>query len=311
MLLSPRPFRFSVSVRSAGSAEEWKAKARRAEALGFDVFAAADHLVEFFPPMVAIGWAAEATSTLHFGTLVLNNDFRHPAVVAREAATLQMLTGGRFELGIGAGHMEREYREIGLAFDSARARVSRLEEAVPILKGLLAGKVMNFEGEHYTLAGHRSFPLVEPPVPLLIGGNGRRVLELAGREADIVSFVGFTHGDDQVVRGTHFTAAGLANRISIVREAAGERADAMEYNVLLQAVIRTTDRAATAATIATQIPGVSAEELMTSPFVLFGTDAEMADALVDVRARTGVSYLSVFEPAMETLAPAIEQLKGL
>ena len=146
-----------------------------AEALGFDTLLVADHLVEMLPPLLPLAFAAEATDRLRVGTFVINNDFRHPVVLAREAASLGMLTEGRFELGLGAGHMKPEYDQVGIPFDAAGVRVDRLAEAVPLIRMLLDGEEVTHEGEHYRVTAHRAWPVLEPAhrVPILVGGNGR------------------------------------------------------------------------------------------------------------------------------------------
>src|SRR5438132_6058089 len=226
-----RSFRFGVSVRRAASRAEWQEQARRAEALGYSTFLVADHLAEVVPPLLPLVSAADATTTLRVGTFVLNNDFRHPALVAREAATLDLLTDGRFELGLGAGHMQSEYDQIGLPFDAAGTRVERLAESVAVVKALLAGDEVTHAGLHYHLDGHRCFPPGPRRVPILIGGNGRRLLELAAREADIVGFTGFSHrrgGTEFDLRA--FGEAGTAERIEVGPRAGGGRVAQLELH---------------------------------------------------------------------------------
>lgn len=308
-----RPFRFGVSMRAAGSRVEWQAKARRVEELGFDVLLVPDHLAAVFPPLTALCTAAEATTRLRVGTFVLNNDFRHPVLVAREVAAIDLLTDGRFELGIGAGHAAEEYESIGLHYSNGRARASRLAEAVRIIRPLLAGEAVERTGKHYQVAAQRVFPTPrQARVPVLIGGNSRPVLRLAAEEADIVGFTGFftQSGGGGASRLAHFTAAGLSDRLDIVRVAAGERFSDLELNVLVQAVVRTDDVLAAATERAAQIPGLSAQQLLESPFLLFGTPQEMADTLIARRARFGVSYFVVFERDMMTLAPVVALLRG-
>jgi probable F420-dependent oxidoreductase len=169
------PFRFGVSVRRAQSRREWQEKARRAEALGYSSFLVPDHLTDILPPLVPLVSAAEATASLRVGNFVLNNDLRHPALVARDAGAIDLLSDGRFELGLGAGHMQSEYDEIALRFDSGRVRVERLGESVAIIKKLLAGQV-TFAGAHYSLTRHRIHPssVQKPRPPLLIGGTAVR-----------------------------------------------------------------------------------------------------------------------------------------
>jgi len=187
-----KPFRFGVNAWSAESQAEWTAKARQAEELGYAVFTVPDHLAGFLAPMPALMSAADATRRLRVGTNVLNNDFRHPVLVAREAATADLLTDGRFQIGLGAGHMKSEYDEAGLCFDTGRTRVERLAEAVPIVKSLLKGEEVTFTGRYYRVIGHRIHPLPvqRPHPPILIGGHGPQLLTLAAKEADIVGLSG-------------------------------------------------------------------------------------------------------------------------
>jgi probable F420-dependent oxidoreductase len=239
-----------------------------------------------------------ATTRLHTGTLVLNNDLRHPVEVARETAAVAAVTGGRFELGLGAGHMKSEYDAVGVPFDPGRTRVDRLTEAVEVIRALLDGESVDADGEHYHVHADAG-SLVAPPterVPLLLGGNGTRVLQLAGRMADIAGLAGITHNRDATeVRLTHFEAAGLEDRIAVVRDAAGDRFDAIELNALIQFVVHTDDRDAAAAELAATFGGISAEFVLDSPFVFIGTHEQMAEALLERRRRFGVTYWSVFD----------------
>lgn len=310
--MTMRPFRFGVSLRSAGSATEWSEKAQRAEALGYDIALMPDHLVELLPPMVGLAAIANATEHLRIGTLVLNNDFRHPVVVAREAAALDLLSRGRFELGIGAGHMAQEYTEAGIRFEEPAVRVARLGESAEVLEQLLSGEETSFEGEHYRVQQHTIHPFpVQRPVPLLIGGNGKRLLGIAGSRANIVSFTGFFPTEDGAgVRLSHFTAEGLAERIAIVREAAGERFGEIELNVLVQAVVVTDDREAAGRELQRRSSALTLEQVLESPFLLIGTHAQIAEQLRERRERFGVSYIAVFEPEMEALGPVVQELGG-
>src|SRR3954454_6006804 len=187
-----KPFRFGVSARSTGTHTTWGPRARQIEDLGYSTLLIPDHLLQIWPPLVPLMSAADATSTLRVGTFVLNNDFRHPVLLAREAAAIDVLTDGRLELGLGGGHMRSEYEEAGIPFDPAPVRFERLGESVAILKGLLAGEAVTLEGRHYQVKEHRAYPRARqaPRPPVLIGGNGRRLLSLAAREADIVGFTG-------------------------------------------------------------------------------------------------------------------------
>jgi probable F420-dependent oxidoreductase len=268
------------------------------EDAGFDVLTFPDHLVPMLSPFAGATAAAMATTRLHTGTLVLNNDLRHPVEVARESATVAAVTGGRFELGLGAGHMKSEYDAVGVPFDSGGTRVSRLIEAVEVIRALLDGAAVDVDSVHYRVHASAG-ALVSPPtfrVPLLLGGNGTRVLRLAGRVADIAGFAGMTHNHDATeVHLTHFDAAGLEDRIAVVRDAAGDRFDAIELNALIQFVVHTDDRESAAAELAASFGGISPESVQDSPFVLIGTHEQMAEALLERRNRFGVSYWTVFD----------------
>jgi probable F420-dependent oxidoreductase len=285
---------------------------------GFDVLTIPDHLVGSLSPFAGAAAAASATTRLHTGTLVLNNDLRHPVETARETATLAAISGGRFELGLGAGHMKSEYDAAGLRFDSGGTRVDRLIESVDVIRPLLAGEAVDIDGAHYCVRAGAGDLVAAPgvPVPLLIGGNGTRVLRLAGRVADIAGLAGFSHNRDATeVELTHFDPAGLANRIAVVREAAGDRFDAIELNALIQFVVHTDDREASATELAAAFGGISPEFVLDSPFVLLGTHEQMAETLAERQQRFGVSYWTVFDEwtgrasAMPDIAKVIALLR--
>lgn len=292
-----RPLRFGLTVGLPRDGAQSRSFAQHAESAGIDVLTFADHLVPSAPPFAGATAAAMVTSRLRVGTLVLNNDFRHPVETAREAAGIATVSDGRFELGIGAGHMKSEYDAAGIVFDDARTRVSRLAESAVLIRALLDGEAVDVDGEHYRVRAAAG-ELIAPPdarVPMLIGGNGDRVLRLAGRMADIVGLAGISHNRDATaVRLTHFSDAGLADRIAVVRDAAGMRFDQIELNALIQAVVVTDDRHRTAGELAEQF-GVAPETLLRSPFVLIGTHEQMAEQLLDHRRAFGVTYWTVFD----------------
>jgi probable F420-dependent oxidoreductase len=258
------------------------------------------------PPFPALLAAADATKSLRVTTLVLNNDLRHPSLVAREAAALHSLTGGRFELGIGAGHAAPEYASIGVPFDPPKVRVQRLAEAVGIFRPLLAGETVTFTREHYSVREHAVFPPQPLGVPVLIGGNGRSLLRLAACEADIVGFTGLgrTLPDGQTHDPSGFGPAAVDERVALVREAAGPRLPSLEFNALVQAVIPG-DPAEGSARLARRLPGLSPREIAASPFVLLGSPPQMAAALQQRRECWGFTYYSVFAHSMDSLAPVI------
>jgi len=308
-----KPFRFGVNVWRAGSRAEWADKARKLEDLGYSVLTVPDHLTDLFAPMPALVSAAEATKSLRVGTNVLNNDLRHPVLVAREAATVDLLTDGRFQLGLGAGHMKSEYDQTGLGFDSGGTRVERLAEAVTIVKGLFAGEPVTFAGRYYRVTSHQSYPppVQRPHPPILIGGNGRHILALAACEADIVALTGITFSQGGTGRDfSGFTAEGTDERLRWIRETAGERFARLELNALIQRVIVTDDRVKAAEDLARQWP-LTPQDVLRCPFVLLGTVAEIAETLRERRERWGISYYVVFEPVMDVFAPVVARLAGV
>ncbi len=310
-----KPFRFGISVWHVASRAELADKAKKIEALGYDTLSFPDHLNERIAPMPALVTAAEATNRLRVGTSVLNNDLRHPVLVAREAAAVDLLTDGRLQLGLGAGSIKSEYDQAGLRFEAGRVRVERLAEAVTVIKGLLKGEEVTFSGAHYQVAGHRIAPLPvqNPHPPILIGGNGPRLLVLAAREADIVGFSGITFRD----RGASspdvsaWRAAAVDERVRLVREAAGEdRFGRIELNALVQRVIVTEDRHAAAVELARRWPQLSADDILQTPYLLVGTVEQMVEDLEARRQRWGISYYAIHEPYLDDFAPVVAQLAG-
>src|SRR6267378_3273077 len=282
------PFRFGVNVRTAASWAEWADKARKVEALGYAVLLVPDHLAELLAPL--------------------------PALLAREAATLDVLSDGRLELGLGAGHMQSEYEQAGLAFDPGATRVERLGEAVVILKRLLEGESVTFAGRHYRVTGHSIHPrpVQRPRPPVFIGGNAPRLLTLAAREADIVGLTGiaFRHGGKEP-DVSDFRAASVDERVRLVRETAGARYDQVELNALVQRVIVTDDRRKAAEELATgRWARLTPDEILASPYALVGTVDQMVDDLRARRERWSISYVMTHEPFMDALAPVVARLAG-
>jgi probable F420-dependent oxidoreductase len=308
-----KPFRFGVNVWRATSRAEWVEKARKLEDLGYAVLAVPDHLADLVAPLPALVSAAEATTRLRVGTHVLNNDLRHPVLVARETATVDLLTDGRFELGVGAGHMQSEYDQAGLGFDAAGTRVARLAEAVTIIKGLLTGEPVTFAGRHYRVTSHQSYPLPvqRPHPPVLVGGNGRQLLTLAAQEADIVGLTGFTlrrGGTAPDFAG--WKIAGIEERMQLIREAAGDRYTRLELNVLVQRVVVTDNRRHAAEELTSRWPQLRPEEILQCPYVLLGTVEQIVEELQAHRERWGISYYVIFEPYVEAFAPVVARLAG-
>jgi probable F420-dependent oxidoreductase len=306
-----RPFRFGVSVRHARSHAELVEKARKIEALGYDMLTVPDHLTDLIAPMPALVSAAEATQRLRVGTNVLNNDFRHPVLVAREAAAVDLLTDGRLQLGLGAGSIRSEYDQAGFGFDTGGARVARLAEAVAIIKGLLAGEQVSFTGRHYRVSGHRiePLPVQRPHPPILIGGNGRRLLALAAREADIVGLSGITFREGgAAVDLSGWRVSEVDERVRLVRDAAGGRYAQLELSALVQRVVVTDDRRREAEQLASRWPQLSPEEILQSPYALIGTVDQLTEDLRARGERWGISSYMIFEADMDAFAPVIARL---
>lgn len=298
--MAHRTFRFGVVMPGAGSAAEWAAQVRRIESLGYATLVMPDTMTRTLSPIPALAAAAAATSTLRIGTYVLANDFRNPVLLAREAATLDFLSGGRLELGLGVGRPTAgdDYRKLGIGFDEGAVRVSRFAEALPIIKSLLAGERADAHGRHYSIAGADAFPspVQQPRPPVLVAGSGRRLLALAGREADIIAIGARPDEDEAAVR----------EKIGWVREGAGHRFPSLELNLNLFAVGQIMNSPWAARL------GLDPERLARSgsPQVLLGTPDEMREQLLRRREGLGVSYFMVAADSVETLAPVVEQLAG-
>src|SRR5712692_10378319 len=310
-----KPFRFGVNVGHARSRAEWAEKARKIEELGYGALTVPDHLTDLLAPLPAVLSAAEATKRLRVGTNVLNNDLRHPVMVAREAATVDLLTDGRLQLGLGAGSIKSEYDQAGLGFDRGRTRVERLSEAITIIKGLLKGEQVTFAGRHYRVTAHTIAPLPvqRPHPPILIGGNGPRLLALAAREADIIGFSGITFrgGGAAPPDLSTWRASAVDERIQLVREAAGDdRSARLELNALVQRVVVTDDRRRAAEELTSRWTQLTPDEILQSPYVLIGTVDQMVEALRARRERWGFSYYTIFEPYLDTFAPIVARLAG-
>src|SRR5262245_6425228 len=302
-----RPFRFGVISTGSPDGPAWREKARRAEALGYSSLLVPDHFQAQWGPLVALAIAAEATERLRVGTLVLCNDYRHPLVLAKEIATLDLASGGRVELGLGAGWKREDYDAGGLAFDAPDARIERLAEALRALKALFASEApVTLAGRHYAIAGAVGTPRphARPHPPICIGGGGRRILSLAAREADIVSL-------NATLRGGALGAATLASaspagfdaKLAWVREAAGARFAAIELQCHCPFVEVGADGAERRRALAAQL-GLAAEEAGEFPLALFGAAEELR------RERWGFSYTIVPSDRMEAFAPVVARLAG-
>ena len=314
-----RPFRFGLQAARVNDPDQWLALARRAEDTGYACFMVPDHLgrLSTFPALMA---AAGATRTIKLATYVLNQDFRPPAVLAQEAAAVQLLTGGRLELGIGAGWAIREYTQAGLKYDSAGVRVSRFAEYLEVVKGLLnATAPFSYDGKFFTLDSYAPLPKYRTPPPILVGGGSPRILAISGRLADIIS-VSTRASPDGRVDMPNIALPAVENKVRCIREAAGDRFDQIELNMTVRDVRLTTDRRAAARQLLTEwasIPGVlanvdqvSEDDVLDSPHVAIGSVDQIVEQLEMARERWGFNYLEVSSTDAEAVAPIMERLNG-
>ncbi len=313
-----RPFRFGVfAERMPASAREWSAFARRIESLGYATLLLRDHFVaepfgDQFAPIAALTAAACATTTLRTGTLVIDNDYRHPVVLAKDAATLDLLSDGRFELGLGAGWMRDEYERAGMPFDPPGVRISRLEEALHIVKGLFSGEPLTYSGAHYAISNLSSFPrpIQRPHPPILIGGGGKRLLSIAGREADIIGILNSSVASGSLSTGpSDLAPESVAQKVDWVRQAAGERFGQIELSQVISVVL-TEDQHHAAETFASARgwSGISAEQVLAMPSVYIGTPGQIAAQMHSRRERYGFSYFVVADEDAEAFAPVVALL---
>jgi len=316
-----RPFRFLADPGDITDGASLRETARAAESIGYSVLVYADHVVIPFGFVPLLATAAAVTEKLRVAPFVANNDLRHPALLAQDLATLDVLSGGRVEVAIGAGWNRPEYVALGLPFDPVGVRVSRLTEAVAVLKGCFGPGPFSFAGEHYSITGHDGLPkpVQAPHPPLFIGGGGRRVLTLAGREADIVGLsprILPTSGPD-IVRSDprSITIAATEEKLGWVREAAGERFESLEINVYPTGTppMVTDSARKTAADVLDGIRArtgtdVTVDEFLESPHVFIGSVDGLVAKFTELRERLGIS--SFMTGDVQTLAPVVERRAG-
>jgi probable F420-dependent oxidoreductase len=301
-------FRFGYQVGSC-DADALRANAEAAEAAGFDVIHTWDHVGDGWSPLVPIMAIASVTERIRLCPLVVNNDFHHPVHLAREIAAIDHLSGGRVELGIGAGHSFTEYDAIGVTFDPPAIRKARMAEAVVILRRLLDGQAVSFAGQHYQLRDVRTKRSRQDHVPFLVGVNGRAALSHAVRHADTVglTMLGRTLADGQR-HETRWEADRLDRTVTFIHEQARERPGPPELHALVQAIIVTDDRKKAAAQLVRDRWAPTIDDALATPFLALGTHDDIAEHLLTCRARWGISYVSVRD--IEAFAPVIERLRG-
>jgi probable F420-dependent oxidoreductase len=309
---TPRPFRFGVQEHRADNAKAWREKARLVETLGYTTLYLPDHFGDQLSPIGALMSAADATTTLRVGSLVFDNDYRHPVVLAKEAATLDLLSEGRLDFGLGAGWQVSDYEQTGIPFDAPGIRIERMAEALQIIKSFFAGGSVSFTGKHYKVEGVEAAPtpVQKPHPPIVLGGGGKRMLHLAGREADIVS-VNFNLSEGRVNR--NLVRTGLAEatdeKVGWIREAAGDRFAAIELSVTVFVANVTDDRDTVAGALAAGLRS-EPDEILQTPHFLIGTVEQIVEDLQARRERFGISYVVVPDEAAVSLAPVVERLTG-
>ncbi len=307
-----KPFRFAVQTSTAPDGKAWRERARKIESLGYSTLYIPDHFGDQWGPIVGMTIAAEATTTLNVGALVFDNDYRHPVVLAKEVATLDLASEGRVEFGIGAGWMKSDYDESGIPYERAGLRIDRMVEGLAVMKQLWREGSATFEGEHYTITGAQGLPRpASATTPkIVIGGGGRKVLSIAAREADIIGVnpnLAAGYVGPEVAATT--TAAIYKERIAWIREAAGDRFEDLELQCLTFLVQFTDDPAALAeqfAPLFNQTP----EDLLEMPLGLVGSVDGMVETLQQRREEYGFSYIVVHEPEMEQFGEVVARLAG-
>jgi probable F420-dependent oxidoreductase len=310
--MGQRPIRFGTGGGRVADPERLVAAARRAEEIGYSTFSMADHFHMPFSPLIALAAVADATTTLRITQTVLAHDFRHPAVVAKDLATLDVLSGGRVEVGVGAGWMQSEYDQAGIAFDTAGVRIARLEEYLIVLKGLFSDGPFSFSGEHFTIAAldGTPTPIQRPGPPILVGGGGDKLLAVAARQADIIQVMPRMRPPGQPIDPTQFSAATYRRKIDHIKAVAGDRFPGIELGTQLMVAAVTDDVDAALDEFAAGL-GISAEGLHTSPLIAVGTLDEVCDKLLSVRSEYGISYFACpYGANPVSLAPIIDKLAG-
>ena len=312
MAPTARPFRFGIQASQAADARGWADDARRIEDLGYDTLTMPDHFTDQLAPVPALMAAADATERLRVGALVFDNDYKHPVVLAKELATMDVLSSGRVEIGIGAGWMASDYEASGISYDRPGVRIDRFEEGLAVIKGVMADGPFSFQGEHYTITDYdgQPVPVQRPHPPILIGGGGPRVLSIAAREADIIGInATLSAGVIGPEAIASMTAEAVDEKIAVVQQAAGDRLGDIELNIRTFFVSVTDDRDQAVADMAA-FARVDDELIRNTPFAVIGSPDQIADDLLARRERWGFSYITVGGEDVESFAPVVAALAG-
>lgn len=307
-----RPFRFGVQAKRTADAAGWRELAKRVEAAGYSVMTMPDHFDDQFAPVPALMAAADATTELRVGALVWDNDYRHPVVLAKELATLDVLSQGRLEVGLGAGWMISDYEQAGMDYDRPGVRIDRMVEGLEVVRRCFADGVFDYTGAHYTITGYDATPkpVQQPAPPVLIGGGGRRMLSVAARHADIVGINANMRagviGPDAVAS---LAAESVDEKVTWVREQAGDRVGDIEWNIRAF-LVNVTDRPDHAVEALASALSVTSELVRESPFALIGPPGQLVEQLLQRRERWGLSYVIVGAEDVDAFAPVVAELAG-
>lgn len=304
------PFRFAVQLRNAPSGQQWRATARKAEALGYSTLYIPDHFTDLWGPIAAITAAAEATTTLNVGALVFDNDYRHPVVLAKEIATLDILSEGRVEFGLGAGWMATDYEQSGITLYRPGVRIERMVEALEIYRQLFTQDTATFSGKHYSVTAvpGRPRPFTPGGPPILVGGGGRKVLTAAAQYASIIGIIPeLTDGKGGIDAAKTAVLDRFHERIGWVREAAGSRFASIELQLLGQVEMILPNRDEIFEQLAPGF-GLTPQQAAEAPVVLVGTEDQIVDDLIRRREELGFSYIVVHD--LDAFAPIVARLAG-
>lgn len=302
------PIRFSASLGALPSHETVEA-ARRAEALGYHSVSMPDHLDDQPAPLITLSAVAQATSSIRLLPLVLANDYRNPVVLAKELATLDVLSNGRLEAGLGAGWMTSDYELSGIAHDSPGTRIARLSDSVDIITALLRGDAVEHDGEHYQVTGSMGPPhATQEPIPIMLAGGKQKMLTLAGAKADIVGInPGLTAGVIDERAGRDATLERTDQKVEWVRSAAGDRFSEITLQTRIHLAMITDDREGVANEMAPLL-GITAEEALASPHALVGTVEQCVETVHGWRERWGISYIGIDAQQIDDFAPVVAAL---
>ncbi|MHB8379021.1 MAG: TIGR03621 family F420-dependent LLM class oxidoreductase [Acidimicrobiales bacterium] len=301
------PFRFALQTSVAPTMSAWRDRARMAEGLGYSSLYVTDHFDAQFGPLVAVTVAAEATRTLHVGTLVLNNDLRNPVLLAKEIASLGLAAEGRIEMGFGAGWLRSDYEESGIEYHKASQRVERLAESLTIMRELWGEGEVTFEGRYYSVRGARCVPRPAAPPRVIVGGGSQRVLTVAAEHADIVN-VSLPSGEKSGDAASRATIDHFDRGVNLVRAAAGDRFGSIELQIAVVAVMVMASRRA-AIRSATML-GFAGDDALDLPILLIGSEDELCERLVERRERWGFSNVVIPGESMEAFSPIVSRLAG-